>query len=91
MPDLSLNYYFSGFPPEELIEALKGVLINTQSGESRTYKNKAFSVGGYVAAMAANAECGDNLLETYIDMMHSVMAEKILTLCARWSANGVTW
>ena len=77
LPNIDLTYLFTGLTPEGIIESLKDVPLNTQPGESRTYQNEAFSVGGYVATMAAGGEYGDNLLETYIDMMQTRVFDPI--------------
>jgi len=77
LPDMDLNYFFSGLPPEGIIEALKDVPLNTQPGASRTYHNEAYSVGGYVAAMAAGGNYDDNLLKTYIDLMQTRLFDPI--------------
>ena len=77
LPNTDLAFFFAGLPPEGLIESLRDVPLNTQPGESRTYQNQAFSVGAYVAAMAAGGDYGDNLLETYIDLMQTRVFDPI--------------
>ncbi len=69
LPNTDLALLFAGLPPEGFVEFLKGVPLSSQPGESRTYHNQAYAVGAYVAAMAAGGEYGDNLVETYIDLM----------------------
>ena len=69
LPNTDLALFFAGLPPEGFVEFLKDVPLNSQPGESRTYQNEAFSVGAYVAAMAAGGGYGDDLLETYVDLM----------------------
>ena len=69
LPNTDLALFFAGLPPEGIVEFFKDVPLNTQPGESRTYQNEAFAVGGYVAAMAAGGRYGDDLLETYVDLM----------------------
>ena len=69
LPNTDLALFFAGLPPEGIVEFFKDVPLNTQPGESRTYQNEAFAVGGYVAAMAAGGRYGNDLLETYVDLM----------------------
>ena len=69
LPNTDLALFFAGLSPEGIVEFFKDVPLNTQPGESRTYQNEAFAVGGYVAAMAAGGRYGDDLLETYVDLM----------------------
>ena len=77
LPNTDLALLFAGLTPEAVVKFLKDVPLNTQPGESRTYQNEAFAVGGYVAAMAAEGGYGDNLLETYIDMMQTRVFDPI--------------
>ena len=77
LPDIDLLYFFSGLLPEGIIDALKDMPLNTRPGESRTYQNEAFSVAGYVATMAAGGQYGDNLLQTYVDLMQTGVFDPI--------------
>jgi CubicO group peptidase (beta-lactamase class C family) len=77
LPNMDLPYFFSGISPEGIVESLKDVPLNTPPGEGRTYQNEAFAVGGYVAAMAAGAEYGDNLFKSYIGLMQTRVFDPI--------------
>ena len=77
LPNTDLALFFAGLPPEGVVEFFKDVPLNTQPGDSRTYQNHAFAVGGYVAAMAAGGRYGDNLLETYVDLMQQRVFDAI--------------
>jgi len=86
LPNTDLALLFAGLPPEGLIEFLKGVPLDSQPGESRTYQNEAYVVGAYVAAMAFGGGYGNNLLETYIDLMKSRVFDPIGMSTATFSA-----
>jgi len=69
LPNTDLDLLFAGLPPEGIVEFMKTVPLNSQPGQRRTYQNEAYSIGGYVAAIAGGGGYGENLLETYIDLM----------------------
>ena len=77
LPNTDLALLFAGLPPEGFVEFLKNVPLNSRPGESRTYHNQAYSIGGYVAAMVAGGRYGDNLLETYLDLMQTRVFDPI--------------
>ena len=77
LPNTDLALFFAELPPEGIVEFFKDVPLNTQPGGSRTYQNEAFAVGGYVAAMAAGGRYGDDLLETYVDLMQQRVFDPI--------------
>ena len=71
LPNTDLDLLFAGLSPEGVVEFLKRVPRISQPGESRTYQNQAFSVGAYVAAMAAGGRYGEDLLDAYIELMET--------------------
>jgi CubicO group peptidase (beta-lactamase class C family) len=86
LPDTDLALIAAGLSPEGLVEFLKSVPLNSQPGESMTYQNQAYAVGGYVAAMAAGGGYGDNLVDTYIDLMQTRVFDPIGMSTATFSA-----
>ena len=86
LPNVDLLLFVAGLSPEELVEFLKDVPLNSQPGESYMYQNQAYAIGGYVSAMAAGGDYGDNLLSTYIDLMQRRVFDPIGMPTATFSA-----
>lgn len=86
LPNIDLILFVAGLSPEDLVEYLRNVPLNSQPGERYTYQNQAYAIGGYVAAMAAGGEYGDNLLDTYIDLMQRRVFDPIGMSTATFSA-----
>jgi CubicO group peptidase (beta-lactamase class C family) len=86
LPNIDLMLFVAGLSPEGLVEFLGSVPLNSQPGESYTYQNQAYAIGGYVAAMAAGGEYGANLLATYIDLMQRRVFDPIGMSTATFSA-----
>ena len=86
LPNTDLVLYFSGLPPEGFVEYLADVPLDALPGESRTYQNQIYAIGAYVGAMAAGAEYGENLLESYTDLMQERVFDPISMSSATFSA-----
>ena len=87
LPNTDLALYFSGLPPEGFVEYLADVPLDALPGESRTYQNEMYATGAYVGAMAAGAEYGENLLESYTDLMQERVFDPINMSSATFSAD----
>ena len=77
LPNTDLDLIFSGLPPESLVEYLANVPLDAAPGESRTYQNEMYATGAYAGAMAAGAEYGENLLESYTGLMQERVFDPI--------------
>jgi CubicO group peptidase (beta-lactamase class C family) len=77
LPNTDLVLFFSDLPPEAYVEFLADVPLDAPPGESRSYQNQMYATGAYVAAMAAGAGYGENLVESYTDLMQERVFDPI--------------
>ena len=77
LPNTDLDLFFSGLPPESLVEYLADVPLDAPPGELRTYQNQMYATGAYAGAMAAGADYGENLLEYYTGLMRERVFDPI--------------
>lgn len=77
LPKTDPVMFFSGLPPEGFVEYLADVPLDAPPGKLRTYQNQMYAIGAYAGAMAAGAEYGENLLESYTGLMQERVFDPI--------------
>lgn len=63
--------------PEEIIESIAAIPMNGAPGENFNYSNQMVAAGGYVAAIAAGATYGEDLYDTYNQLVEARVFEPI--------------
>jgi CubicO group peptidase (beta-lactamase class C family) len=63
--------------PEQVIESIAAIPMNAKPGEQFNYSNQMVAVGGYIAAIAAGATYGEDLYQTYDQLMRERIFEPI--------------
>ncbi len=63
--------------PEELIASLADIPLVAQPGEQFNYNNQIVASGGYILALAAGAERGVNVYDTYKDLLQTRVFDRV--------------
>ena len=69
LPVFDAPWLLMALSPEQIIESLAQIPLSTPVGEAFHYSNLGYSSAGFISAIAAGGEYGDNLLETYTGLM----------------------
>jgi CubicO group peptidase (beta-lactamase class C family) len=65
------------FTPEQLVESLADIPVFAAPGEGYAYSNQGYSAAGFIAAIAAGAEYGENVYETFARLMQERVFDPI--------------
>jgi CubicO group peptidase (beta-lactamase class C family) len=71
LPVFDAPWVFTTMSPEQIIESLAQIPLTAQPGETYHYSNLGYSSAGFISAIAAGGEYGDNLYETYTQLMQA--------------------
>src|SRR5690606_7991168 len=63
--------------PEELIESLSRIPLVSAPGERFNYSNQMVATGGFVAALAAGATLGEDVMDVYADLLQTRLFEPL--------------
>jgi CubicO group peptidase (beta-lactamase class C family) len=74
--DLELVLNGDTLTAEDMVTSLRGFQFSTDFGEAYQYSNQMVATGGYLAAIADGAE-GDDLFQTYADVMQTKVLDPI--------------
>jgi CubicO group peptidase (beta-lactamase class C family) len=74
--DLELVLNGDTLTAEDMVTSLRGFEFSTDFGEAYQYSNQMVATGGYLAAIADGAE-GDDLFQTYADVMQTKVLDPI--------------
>jgi CubicO group peptidase (beta-lactamase class C family) len=55
--------------PEQIIESLAQIPLTAPPGEMYNYSNQGYASAGFIGAIAAGGDYGDNLYETYVQLV----------------------
>jgi CubicO group peptidase (beta-lactamase class C family) len=69
VPRYDMPLFLRAFQPEDVFSALSTIPMTAQPGEIFGYSNQMVAAGGYIAALAAGATYGENVYETYVDLV----------------------
>lgn len=69
LPVFDAPWLFTSMSPEQIIEALAHIPLAGQPGDTYRYSNLGYSSAGFISAIAAGGTHGDDLYETYIQLM----------------------
>lgn len=77
VPRYDLPIMLQMFTPEMVVEELATIPLIAAPGEQFAYSNFMVALGGYVAALASGAVYGENVYETYVDLMQAYVFDPI--------------
>lgn len=69
LPVFDAPWLFTTMSPEQIIESLGYIPLAGQPGETYHYSNLGYASAGFISAIAAGGTYGDDLYETYIQLM----------------------
>lgn len=71
VPRYDLPLFIRALTPEDVFTALATIPMTAQPGEQFGYSNQMVAAGGYIAALAAGATYGEDVFETYVDLIQT--------------------
>ncbi len=71
VPRYDLVLLLKYMTPEEMIESLANIPLVSEPGEAFNYSNQMVATGGFVAALAAGATYGEDIMEVYNDLLET--------------------
>jgi CubicO group peptidase (beta-lactamase class C family) len=77
LPNFDISLFIKPYSPEQIIESLKDLPLVGVPGEAYAYSNQGYASAGFIAAIATGAQYGDNVYETYAQLMQERVFDPI--------------